>query len=52
LFELGDVLIDALFPFLAQRFPDLRWYRMDTRQNGQLLAISSRLKPARCASVM
>jgi len=37
LFELGDVLIDALFPFLAQRFPDLRWYRMDTRQNGQLL---------------
>jgi hypothetical protein len=24
LLELGDVLIDALLPFLAQRFPDLR----------------------------
>jgi hypothetical protein len=34
LLELGDVLIDALLPFLAQRFPDLRWYRMGIRQNG------------------
>lgn len=34
LLELGDVLIDALLPFLAQWFPDLRWYRMDIRQNG------------------
>src|SRR6266403_1030781 len=34
LLELGDVLIDALLPSLAQRFPDLRWYRMDIRQNG------------------
>jgi hypothetical protein len=37
LLELGDVLIDALLPFLAQRFPHLRRYRMDIRQNGQLL---------------
>src|SRR6266403_6190774 len=37
LLELGDVLIDALLPFLAQRLPDLRRYRMDIRQDGQLL---------------
>src|ERR1700730_10471296 len=35
--ELCGVLIDALLPFLAQRFPDLRRYRMDIRQHGQLL---------------
>src|SRR6201988_5502348 len=37
LLELGDVLIDAPLPFLAQRCPDLRRYRMDIRQHGQLL---------------
>ena len=31
------MLIDALLPFLAQRFPDLRRHRMDIRQDGQLL---------------
>ena len=37
LLELGDVLIDAPLPFLAQRCPGLRRYRMDIRQYGQLL---------------
>src|SRR6266403_2344416 len=37
LLELGDVLIDAPLPFLAQRCPDLRRYWMDIRQHGELL---------------
>ena len=36
LLEFGYALIDAPLPYLAQRFPGLRRYRMDIRQDGQL----------------